>query len=240
MDYAEEQKGEIEALESIYFGDLTLLGTEPYHKFSVQIKSEEYDPETENTGLACDMVFTYTPKYPDEAPVIELENCDNFEDGYEAQLLDFLKEQVQENLGMVMIFTLVSSAQEWLNVRWEGVKKERDEEAARKLREEEEAERKRFEGTRVTVETFLKWKTKFEDEMGIAKKREISEKEGKKLTGRELFMTDVTLNESDLKFLEDGEGVKVDESLFQDMDDLDLDDEEDEDFDPNNYSDSSD
>lgn len=40
--------------------------------------------------------------------------------------------------------------------------------------------------------------------MGIAKKREMIEKEGKKLTGRELFMTDNTLNESDLKFLDDG------------------------------------
>lgn len=64
---------------------------------------------------------------------------------------------------------------------------------------------KRFEGTRVTVETFMKWKIQFEEDTGIAKKREICEKEGKKLTGRELFMTDNTLNESDLKFLEDGD-----------------------------------
>ena len=54
---------------------------------------------------------------------------------------------------------------------------------------------------------------KFEDETGITKKREISEKEGKKLTGRELFMTDYTLNESDLKFLEDGKNVIV-ETFF--------------------------
>lgn len=33
-----------------------------------------------------------------------------------------------------------------------------------------------------------------------------------------------------------GDAVKVDESLFQDMDDLDLDDDDDEDFDPNKYS----
>jgi hypothetical protein len=235
MDYAEEQKGEIEALESIYYGDLTIYNTEPYYKFSIPIKSEEFDPEVENTGLACDLVFTYTPKYPEESPIIEIENAENFEDECETELLSYLREQVEENLGMVMIFTLVSSAQERLNVRWELVKKERDEETAKKLKKEEEDQTKRFEGTRVTVETFLKWKTKFEDETGITKKREICEKEGKKLTGRELFMTDNTLNESDLKFLEDGDAVKVDESLFQDLDDLDLDDEDDEDFDPNNY-----
>lgn len=56
----------------------------------------------------------------------------------------------------------------------------------------------------MTVETFMKWKTQFEDDMGIAKKREINDREGKKLTGRELFLTDKSLNESDLKFLEDG------------------------------------
>lgn len=33
--------------------------------------------------------------------------------------------------------------------------------------------------------------------------------------------------------------VKVDESLFQDLDDLDLEDDDDPDFDPNNFSDDS-
>lgn len=50
----------------------------------------------------------------------------------------------------------------------------------------------------------MKWKLQFEEETGIAKKRETNEREGKKLTGRELFIRDKSLNESDLKFLEDG------------------------------------
>lgn len=50
----------------------------------------------------------------------------------------------------------------------------------------------------------MKWKTHFEEDTGITKKKEMIEKEAKKLTGRELFLTDKTLNESDLKFLEDG------------------------------------
>lgn len=241
MDYSEEQKGEIEALESIYYGDFTIISVEPYHKFSIPIKTEEYEPDTDtDSGLSCDLVITYTPKYPEEAPIIEIENAENFDDDYESGLLRYLDEQVSENLGMVMVFTLVSSAQEWLNVKWEDIKKVKEERTARKLREEEEAERKRFEGTRVTVETFMKWKKIFEDEMGITKKREMLEKEGKKLTGKELFMTDKTLNESDLKFLDEGDVVKVDESLFQDLDDLDLDDEDDEDYVPGKYnSDSS-
>lgn len=238
MDYAEEQKSEIEALESIYYGDFQIISAEPY-KFSIPIKTDDYDSDS-NTGLCCDLTITYTPKYPEEAPTVEIENSENFEDEYESILLQHLEEQVKENLGMVMVFTLVSAAQEWLHDKYEGTKREKEEREARKLKELEEAEQKKFEGTRVSIETFLKWKQQFEEDMGINKKRELADKEGKKLTGRELFMTDNTLNESDLKFLDEGDRVKVDESLFQDLDDLDLDDEDDEDFDPDNYnSDSS-
>lgn len=91
---------------------------------------------------------------------------------------------------------------------------------------------KRFEGTRVTVETFLNWRNEYERDIGIADKREKQSKIGK-LTGRELFMQDKTLNESDLKFLEAAgdsvENVKIDESLFQNMDDLEFGSDEDDD-----------
>lgn len=94
---------------------------------------------------------------------------------------------------------------------------------------------KRFEGTRVTIENFLAWKRGFDEEREKAAKaaadRERAERAGK-LTGRQLFMQDQSLNDSDVKFLEAaGETVKVDESLFEDLDDLDLEDE-DEDEDP--------
>lgn len=56
----------------------------------------------------------------------------------------------------------------------------------------------------MTVESFLSWKEKFDEEMGYTKRRELADREGKKLTGRELFMTDKTLDQSDLKFLDDG------------------------------------
>lgn len=48
---------------------------------------------------------------------------------------------MNENLGMVMVFTLVSAAQEWLNVQWDKIKLRKEETAAQKLKEEEEAER---------------------------------------------------------------------------------------------------
>ena len=51
----------------------------------------------------------------------------------------------------------------------------------------------------------MTWKAKFDAEMASLKSHKEREEEGKrKLTGRELFMTDKTLNESDLTFLGEG------------------------------------
>ncbi|GFG34489.1 hypothetical protein Cfor_07715 [Coptotermes formosanus] len=223
MDYKDEQNNEIEALDSIYSGEMEILGITPHHKFIIPIKSEEYEPDTDN-GLMCKLKFSYAAKYPEEAPEVEICDSENFEEEDEALLKEHIIQQAQENLGTVMIFTLVSSAQEWLNTKWDEVRKRREEYAILKEKEAEEAERRRFEGTRVTVESFLAWKARFDAETGAKTMQDREEKETRKLTGRELFLTDKTLNESDLKFLEDGgDSIKVDESLFQDLEELDLD-----------------
>lgn len=53
------------------------------------------------------------------------------------------------------------------------------------------------------MESFIAWKKEFELEMGLTQKKEKDDK-NKKLTGRELFVLDKSLNQSDLKFLEEG------------------------------------
>lgn len=112
MDCIEEQKSEIEALESIYYGDVSsksklwvyyylmlsympfsVLSSEPFYKFLIPIKSEEYESTT-NNGLACNLVFTYTAKYPNEAPIIEIEEPENFQGNNAAELLNCLQEEV--------------------------------------------------------------------------------------------------------------------------------------------------
>lgn len=93
---------------------------------------------------------------------------------------------------------------------------------------------KKFEGTRVTVESFLAWQKTFLERRTLQRKKQKEELAAKgKLTGRQLFMRDTSLNDSDLQFRQaEGETVAVDESLFEDLEDLDLGDEDDDEDDP--------
>ncbi|CAG0917965.1 unnamed protein product [Notodromas monacha] len=226
-DYHEEQNAELEALESIFCEELQFLSREPVAEFSITLKSEHYDEEDASKGAIVALRFSFTPTYPDEPPEMTVDNLDGLIVGEdeESSLMEYLEGQAQDNLGMVMIFTLASAALEWLNQRCDQKINHREEEEKRKEQEREEEEHRRFEGTRVTVETFMKWKLAFDEEILRSKKVKKEDTSSKKLTGRELFIQDKTMNESDLKFLEEGgEGVKVDESLFENLDELDLDD----------------
>lgn len=54
---------------------------------------------------------------------------------------DVTYHQVIENLGMVMVFTLVSAAQEWLNSQSDIRRKIAEMQEEKRIRDEEEAER---------------------------------------------------------------------------------------------------
>ncbi|XP_062321059.1 RWD domain-containing protein 1 [Osmerus eperlanus] len=230
-DYAEEQRNELEAIESIYPDSFTVLSEIPT-SFTITVTS---DAGKNDETVEVTLKFTYVEKYPDEAPLWEIFSQENLEDSDTEEILSFLHQQAEENLGMVMIFTLVNAVQEKLNEIVDQIKNRREEEQSRKDAEAEEAEKVAFQGTVVTIENFLAWKARFELEMNELKKKRQKEEEqiGKiKLTGKKLFETDHNLDTSDIQFLEDsGNNVEVDESLFQDIDDLDLD-EDDPDFNP--------
>ena len=250
---SEDQEQELEALQAIYPNELSIISQVVGDvRFSVLLKCEgDADPsnntitnddsdeeevtvEVDNKDFSVSLEFILPEEYPNEVPSILIrDRSPNILPSDEDELLSLLNEEAKQNLGMVMVFTLLQIGSEWLNKRKDEDEARRKEIEERRLREIEEAENKKFEGTRVTVESFMKWKTAFDEEMTEIK-RKLKEKENvKKLTGRELFEKDKTLNESDLKFLEDDKdvsyddaGVKVDTSLFDD-DDID-----DEDYDP--------
>lgn len=68
----------------------------------------------------------------------------------------------------------------------------------------------------------MNWRNEFEKEFGIADRRAKELDPARKLTGRELFMVDQSLIDSDILFLQQAgdsiENVKIDETLFQALD----------------------
>lgn len=162
-DYEEEQNNEIEALAAIYPEEFTLLSKEPYC-FEVSVSSENVDEDGEDAAVAVTLQFTYTPHYPEEAPTVQVISRNNVSDDDEATIMSILQQQAEENLGMAMVFTMVSAVQERLNEIVDEMKQAEKEERERLEREESEREKaeevKKFSGTPVTIETFLAWKKK--------------------------------------------------------------------------------
>jgi hypothetical protein len=147
----------------------------------------------------------YPPDYPDEPPNLELSATPNAPPypyfnvaDDKVQLLEALKETIDENLGMAMIFTLVSTLKESA----EQVISDRQQ-AARAAHEAsiaaaEAEENKKFHGTPVNKETFMKWQEQFRKEMEQEAREKEKEDEAerkrrgfkeleKKLTGKELW-----------------------------------------------------
>ena len=85
MDYQEEQSSEMEALESIYEGDLEVLASpeagDSHFAFTMPVKTEDYDPDDEDKGIFVLLKFTLTPKYPEELPDLEAGDESDQEEG---------------------------------------------------------------------------------------------------------------------------------------------------------------
>ncbi|XP_059177503.1 RWD domain-containing protein 1-like [Physella acuta] len=229
-DYKEEQRNEIEALQSIYPDEIEIVEEEPYHVFQLTVMPQDAENFPDH-AMSAVIQFTYTKNYPDSAPLMEFESTENMDDAQQESLMDFMKAQAEENLGMAMIFTIISAVQERMTNMMEQAAKDEEEAAERKKKSDEEAERKRFEGTRVNVESFMAWKLKFDAERAEMRRlKGLSDGSSKKPTGKELFMADQSLYDSDVKFLQAmGDTLEVDESLFVDMGELDLEDDDDDD-----------
>lgn len=174
----------------------------------------------------------YPEAYPDVAPHLDLSPPQNNSThpffsvaGDKHQLLDDLQATVDENLGMAMVFTLVSTikeaAEQLVLERKEVMVKAQEERAAAAEREEN----KKFQGTPVNPETFMKWRKDFLQEMEDIRTREEDErlaelkkarvKEAIKLTGRQIWERGLAGkgdegDEDDVPGLEDGvEKLKV-------------------------------
>ncbi|KAF2019109.1 RWD-domain-containing protein [Aaosphaeria arxii CBS 175.79] len=209
----EEQKEEREILESIYPDEITDISPTEYRiSIALDIESDDataFDPDDEDSAASkpsINLTVSYPPDYPDEGPRLDIsappnaakhEYLDVQED--KARLLSALSDTIEENLGMAMVFTLVSTlkeAAEQLIAERAGAKQAAlEQEAARA----EEEENRKFQGQAVTRESFLKWREGFRREMQEEEQRRLEEKEEaekkkrgpkeeKRMSGKELWV----------------------------------------------------
>ncbi|KAF1972858.1 RWD-domain-containing protein [Bimuria novae-zelandiae CBS 107.79] len=198
----EEQKEEREILDSIYPDEITDI-SETEFRIAIQLEvTNEDGDDSEAPTIILNVRFT--PNYPDEAPDLDVTQPPNapkhvYLDIQEdkARLLSALSETITDNLGMQMIFTLVTTlkdAAELLIAERQGAKVALAEVEAQKAEEEEN---RKFQGEAVTRESFLKWREEFQRELAEEEQRRKEEqeaedkkkgrKEEKKLTGRQLW-----------------------------------------------------
>jgi len=221
----EEQVEEREVLDSIFPDEITDISDTEYRiSISLDVQNDAGDESEPPTML---LQIRYPDAYPDEAPILDLSAPPNapthayFDVSSDrGRLLQSLTETIEENLGMAMIFTLVStlkdSAEQLIAERQA---EERDAHEQKVLAAEAE-ENKKFHGTPVTPETFTKWREDFRREMEEAKvageeaeeaaekKRNRGKETIERLTGKQLW--------------ERGLAGKVDEDEDDDDDELPL------------------
>lgn len=165
----------------------------------------------------------YPPGYPEEAPILELIAPPNapvypfFSVASDKQsLLDGLLEKIEENIGMAMIFTLVSTlkdnAEQLIAERQAVARREHE----RKQLDAEVEENKKFHGTPVNPETFKAWREGFKREMDeLRKKHEEAEEaaDKKKIRGK-----DVVVQLTGKQLWERGMVGKIEEEEEDDID----------------------
>lgn len=173
-------------------------------EFRITVALDLPDAKEDDEPPKFILAVKYPENYPDEAPQLEIQNPANaplhpyFSVADDRELLlEGIDETIQENLGMAMIFTIVSAlkdaAEQIIQDRKDAEAKEQEERALAAEREEN----KKFQGTLVTAETFVKWREGFMKEMEEKKQKEEEErlaeqkknkvKEPARLTGKQLW-----------------------------------------------------
>ncbi|KAI1115226.1 RWD-domain-containing protein [Nemania sp. NC0429] len=201
----EEQIEEREVLDSIFPDEITDISDTEY-RIAVKLNPPDdgHDDDEKAEPPTIILHVRYPDAYPDEAPILDLSPPPNAPphprfslSADKEQLLRGLEDTIQENLGMAMVFTIVTTltelAEQLITERNEAVEREREDAMLAAEREEN----KKFHGTAVTPETFLKWREGFVREMEEQRQREEEErlaelkkariKEPPRLTGKQLW-----------------------------------------------------
>ncbi|ONM41408.1 Ubiquitin-conjugating enzyme family protein [Zea mays] len=165
-------------------------------------QDDDFD-ESAYVPVQLALIFAHTEKYPDEPPVLNVKSVRGIKPHDLASLKEKLQREATENLGMAMVYTLVSSAKEWLSEKYgqNGGDEEPEESEAEKEEELGSAVASGDielpvviipHGEAVTVESFLAWRERFEAELALQRAKlmpdsALTATKEKKLTGRQYF-----------------------------------------------------
>lgn len=210
MDHKEEQKQELEVLESIYPDELTILSdthftlhialdtqTDRSHSLQLDVRFPETYPETvPRLSIEYIEIEDETVGYldddeddDDDEKFVSLAETMQYEKEDLAVLQAKLDEEAELNIGMPSIFAIVALLKDEAELLFQNkvdtAQKAYDDELLAKEREEQ----KKFHGTKVTKESFLKWRSEFREEMKIDDliRQRFEKMHNGKMTGREIF-----------------------------------------------------
>ncbi|XP_033146890.1 RWD domain-containing protein 1 isoform X1 [Brassica rapa] len=134
------------------------------------------------------LVFSHTENYPDEVPLLDVKSIRGIHVSDLTILKEKLEQEAAENLGMAMMYTLVSSAKDWLSEHYG--QDDGDDYAEEETAKEDEVIIPH--GEPVTLETFVAWRERYEAELALERAKLMPESaltapKEKKLTGRQWF-----------------------------------------------------
>ncbi|KAK0364100.1 Protein gir2 [Friedmanniomyces endolithicus] len=193
----EEQKEEREVLDSIFPDEIQDVSASEY-RVSIALDVNKSD-EDETPDPVILLNIRYPEAYPDEAPRLDITqppNAPRYDhldiQNDKARLLEALGPTIEESMGMAMVFALVSALKDAAELL--AIQAVKDVESAKA----EEEENRKFEGEKVTRESFLAWREGFQREMADEAARRVAEveaeekkkrgaREERKLTGKQLW-----------------------------------------------------
>ncbi|XP_028549538.1 RWD domain-containing protein 1 [Dendrobium catenatum] len=193
--HAQDQEMEIEALEAILMDDFKEIdpsesGVSTTNRcFQITLSPQEDDLDASNyTPVQLALIFSHTEKYPDEPPLLNVKSIRGIKTDDLNMLQEKLGREAYESLGMAMIYTLATSAKEWLHEKY-------GQTVLDEVLEEPASTKDDIiipHGEPVTTETFLAWRERFEAELALERAKLMPESaltapKDKRLTGRQWF-----------------------------------------------------
>ena len=168
MNHQEEKEQELESLSFIYIEDeLEIIDSS---NLIIRLKPDDPDVENLQDDWLVEINFKLPENYPESIPVLEISSNLMSEIQID-ELVDRASNQCQDSVGDAMIFTIASWIKEEAEMM---IKKRVEEEEAIKILEMERLEleeKAKYQGTKVTTESFLNWQKGFVKEARLSLKQ---------------------------------------------------------------------